>query len=135
MSCLLGFVVCISVATAAPTCDVEKAIDELQECRNGMHKIQKELFNASDPDHVKEACCATGNLETCLHTAAERAGCHHEVEYLINALIQTTRGLLGDMYNANCWYDCNTGASHGPQVINALGITVVCLLLSLWRMR
>uniref|UniRef100_V5H9G1 Putative secreted protein n=1 Tax=Ixodes ricinus TaxID=34613 RepID=V5H9G1_IXORI len=81
---LLCLFTCVSVTRVAANCNVEQAIEGMKDCKHGLHTIEKKSFNASNPEHVKEACCsATGRLEACLHTAVTSAGCLHEVDYVV----------------------------------------------------
>lgn len=119
------------VSPALATCDEEKAITELQQCRNQVHLIDKQTFNASRPDHVSQACCAMGHFEECIRTAVRLAGCHHEVDYLVTLMMTKARELLGKMYDANCWYDCGTAAASAPFALT--GLIALALTVPFWR--
>lgn len=134
---LLCLFTCVSVTRVAANCNVEQAIEGMKDCKHGLHTIEKKSFNASNPEHVKEACCsATGRLEACLHTAVTSAGCLHEVDYVVKMLMKHLRTLLGDIYKANCWYGCGTGTRHGPQPVAVVTtLSLATLLLTLFRTR
>lgn len=134
---LVGRVACITallavVSPALATCDEEKAVTELQQCRNQIHLIDKKIFNASRADHVNQACCsAMGHFEECIRTAVRLAGCHHEVDYLLTLMMTKARELLGHMYDANCWYGCGTAAASAPFALTAL--IALALTVPFWR--
>uniref|UniRef100_A0A023G268 Putative secreted salivary protein n=1 Tax=Amblyomma triste TaxID=251400 RepID=A0A023G268_AMBTT len=135
MDRLIGCVTFVTVllAAASPalaTCDEALAVTGLQQCKDQIHQIDKNIFNASNADHKEQLCCsAVAQFEDCIRTAIRHANCHHEVDYLVTLLMSKARDMLGQIYDANCWYDCRTAAASAFCASTGL---VVLALVALW---
>uniref|UniRef100_A0A1E1WY79 Putative secreted protein n=1 Tax=Amblyomma aureolatum TaxID=187763 RepID=A0A1E1WY79_9ACAR len=122
----------VLLAAASPalaTCDEAEAVTGLQQCKDQIHQIDKNIFNASNADHKEQLCCAVAQFEDCIRTAIRHADCHHEVDYLVTLLMSKARDILGHIYDANCWYDCKTAAAGAFYASTGL---VALALVALW---
>uniref|UniRef100_A0A090X7W1 Putative secreted salivary protein n=1 Tax=Ixodes ricinus TaxID=34613 RepID=A0A090X7W1_IXORI len=135
---LLCLFTCASVTRVAANCNVEQAIEGMKDCKHGLHTIEKKSFNASNPEHVKEACCsATGRLEACLHTAVTSAGCLHEVDYVVQDVDEaSTVPFSGTSTRPTAGTVAGQGHVSGPQPVAVVTtLSLATLLLTLFRTR